>query len=197
VTAESEKSFRTCVAIGNKGQKKVMAEILGPRFADVFVIGGGQLSLDAEVALGDILFTRRPGVRLTMEVKTEERHTGNLFLEVWSNRKTGRPGWMETCRSDVIGLLFLDREVCYVYDFARLREWANGPSHWKRHDGFSPSRRLDDFPLKPQGKYVQDNDTWGRCVPISTKDLPLRATFIDGERVESQPGLFDYEKSIL
>jgi hypothetical protein len=179
-------AFRECARIGATGEQYVMERVLGPRFSNVFRVGGGQLALDAERAIGDILFRRSAGQLLSMEVKTEQRWTGNFVWELWSNRKKGVVGWSETCQSDVIGYLFLDREVCVVFDFRELRKWANGPTRTFRPG----TRRIDDFMLVLQAKYDQANDTWFHLVPFRTGDLPPSAVFKHGQRVAGQGSLF-------
>lgn len=188
--------FETCLEIGREGEDLIITKVLGPRFAEVHRVGGRRLTLEAERSIGDILARRsdRDGW-LTVEVKTELEHTGNLFLETWSNRGV-RKGWMETSHADVMVFLFKDRMRAYVYDFRRLREWANGPSRWF-------SRRLDDFPEREQRKYRQRNVTVGRLVQIKTArggtpDLPPCAMFEDGRRLNfQQPRLFDDSKPVV
>lgn len=114
----------------------------------------GRLSRDLQKQYGDVLSETTDGV-LAVEIKAEQENSHqNLFLETWSNRARFTVGWMWTLDADVLLYYFVNERVMYSIQFARLRRWAF-------HD-----LRIYDFPEKKQGKYIQKNDTWGRCVPI-------------------------------
>ena len=103
---------------------------------------------------GDFLARHRRDFAEYVELKAEEANLyGNLFLETWSNKSRRTPGWMLTCTADWLWYYFVNNRELYLVPFANLTEWAK--------------QRMFDFPEKPQGKYAQLNDTWGRCVPIS------------------------------
>jgi len=91
-----------------------------------------------------------------VEIKAERANKhGNLFLETWSNRATGNPGWMDTCFADRLWYYFIDDDQLYTMRMKELRTWA-----------FGPNANIFNYPEKQQSKYCQLNDTWGRCVPI-------------------------------
>lgn len=95
-----------------------------------------------------------------IELKAERNSsTGNLFLETWSNREWRTPGWMITSQADWLFYYFLDTQTLYVINLKALQKWAFGANG---QDG-----AIYDWPEKPQSRYVQRNDTWGRCVPIT------------------------------
>lgn len=119
----------------------------------------GPLSLELQKSVGDVLVNSDRLSVTGIEVKAEERYTGNLFLERWSNRSCFTPGWFETLRTDLLWCHFLDKDVVYEIGFQRLRQWLywhTGRGHPKCHT----------FVLAKQGKYEQKNDTWGYLVPV-------------------------------
>lgn len=119
----------------------------------------GPLSLELQKSVGDALVNTDRQTVYGIEVKAEERHTGNLFLERWSNRSRFTPGWFETLSTDLLWCHFLDQDVVYEMAFGRLRQWLywhTGRGHPKCHT----------FELAKQGKYEQLNDTWGYLVPL-------------------------------
>ena len=69
---------------------------------------GGPLAKALQQSDGDAIMTVNHGV-YSVEVKIERDHTGNLFLESWSNRNLeslenhvrmgGNPGWMYKLKS--------------------------------------------------------------------------------------------------
>jgi hypothetical protein len=71
-------------------------------------------------------------------IKVNRRWTGNLFLELWSNKnlddrashvdRGSTPGWLITCRADLIGFHFLDDDTVLFPPLFRLRQWAFGGS---------------------------------------------------------------------
>lgn len=111
--------------------------------------------------IGDHIVPTPDGAVSTVEVKTERRHTGNLFLETWSNRTEDgefrRDGWVFTLRADTILFFFLDVEVCYCVPLNRLREWAFIEGNMYRH----PERAAG---MSVRGE--QRNNTVGHPVPV-------------------------------
>jgi hypothetical protein len=134
----------------------------------VIQVSKGPLAQHFQRAFGDLLIATGPGDVATVEIKTQRRWTGRLFLETWSNRnmenrashveRGSTPGWLLTCRADVIGWHFLDADTVLFLPLFRLQRWAFGA-------GEQPGR-LYDFPERCQRRYVQPNDSWGRIVPV-------------------------------
>ncbi len=112
-------------------------------------------------SLGDLLVTDIRLMTAAVEIKTERRHTGNLFIETWSNlthdEAHRRDGWIFTLQADVIAFVFLDQEVVYMMQFPNLKAWCiNKGGMYK-------------FPQRQAGmsaKGLQKNNTIGHCVPI-------------------------------
>ena len=103
------------------------------------------------------------GDRRWVECKIEQRFTGNLFLETWSNRQRFTPGWLHTSQADVLWYYFLDTERLYTVPMDFLKKWAFG-----YEDEVGQHRaNVYNFAEKPQSKRNQLNDTWGRIVPIA------------------------------
>lgn len=109
---------------------------------------------------------------INIELKTERKWTGNLFFEVWSDLNETE-GWIyKLGKCDVFLYLFLDKMKCYGFPFKETIEWYKYKNNMKR------------FPLVPQNKHVQENDTWGRLIPIDVLldetrmiDIPLNGEF--------------------
>lgn len=132
----------------------------------------GPLALELQKSVGDVLVNSSRTDVTCIEVKAEREHTGNVFLERWSNRHRFTPGWLETLNTDLLWCHFLDRDVVYEIPFARLRQWM----YWHEYRGRPNASRFD---LAKQGRYEQLNDTWGYLVKLSElKDAGLiRDTF--------------------
>jgi len=120
----------------------------------------GPLSLELQKSIGDVLVNSSREHVTAIEVKAELKHTGNLFLERWSNRQRFTPGWLETLHTDVLWYHFLDKDIVYELGFQRLRQWM----YW--HEGRGKPN-ASKFELVKQSKYDQLNDTWGYIVPLS------------------------------
>lgn len=92
------------------------------------------------------------GKSANLECKSEYKETGNLFIESWSNRTAGRPGWLfNLTECDILLYHFLEPDgALYTVKFSRLREFD-----------FSRYREV------PQSRYLQANDTWGYLVPVN------------------------------
>jgi hypothetical protein len=107
--------------------------------------------------LGDFTITQNTQKR-SVELKAEQRFTGNLFLEVWSNRPARTLGWLYTSRSDLLAYYFCDRRDLYVFSLPALQDWCFGVGE---KDG-----NIYRYPEKHQSKYNQLNFSFGRVTPI-------------------------------
>jgi len=72
---------------------------------------------------GDYPITR-DGITKNIELKAEQKTTGNLFVEWASNANVGRQrwGWYYTLRADILLYHFLDENTVHVIDVKRLQE---------------------------------------------------------------------------
>jgi hypothetical protein len=153
----------------------------------VIQVAKGHLARHFQRTFGDLLIATGPGGVASIEIKVQRRWTGNLFLEVWSNKnlddrgshveRGSTPGWMITCRADVVGFHFLDADTVYFVPLFRLQQWAFGVG--------DQTGRIYDFPERRQRRYVQRNDSWGRIVPV---DVLAREVGIKRTELR-QPGL--------
>jgi hypothetical protein len=83
----------------------------------------------------------------------EEDRYGNFYFETYSNKSKNFPGWMfKNMKAQFLWYGFLDTGKVYLFDFIKLKEWFK--------------ENYLTYKEKPQGKYVQNNDTWGRPVSI-------------------------------
>lgn len=133
--------------------QRVLLPWLHARYSLVMLNAGGrhatrlQRVCDAFVRAGDQL--------LAVEMKAERtKGAGNFFLESWSNRQRGNPGWFLKSDADVLLYHFLDADELYVLDLPTLRAWAF--KDWA----------IARYPERKQSKRAQANDTWGWCVPL-------------------------------
>lgn len=163
-------------------------EILRPYLAEVsagryVMTAKGTLSKHLQLIAGDALINTPDDKVWGVEIKVEARHTGNLFLETWSNRNLSskashaergmNPGWLTHCRSDVLMYYFLDTDDLYIISLFQLKRWAFGFT-----DGdHTVKGRVYDFEEVVQRKHQQLNETCGRIVPVSRLQAELRAAF--------------------
>lgn len=128
----------------------------------------GPLARELQRQVGDVLFNSDDETVWTCEIKAERKHTGNVFLERWSNRSRFTPGWFETLQCDLLLYHFLDADVLYGFHFDKLRKWF----YHCEHRAVPVASR---YPQAAQSRFNQMNDTWGYLVPIA--DVP-RATMV-------------------
>ena len=68
-----------------------------------------------------------PSVKgIELELKTEQKFTGNLFLESWADAWNAEPGWLLTINPDILACLFLDVNKLFLMNFADLKGWYFG-----------------------------------------------------------------------
>lgn len=163
--ADSYCDARQVEAKGMEALTPFLNEVSDGRFV---ILDKGPLAKVLQQTDGDaILQTRGNGV-WSVEIKVESRHTGNLFLESWSNKNLdsfenhvrigSNPGWMLKLKSMLLLYYFLDVDKLYVINLFRLQQWAFGA------EGRKP--RVYSFPDVRQGRHVQLNDTHGWLVPL-------------------------------
>lgn len=150
-------SFDHCDELGRKGEF-LIAAALRKVFCTVDDVPKeiNQQLKDADIICRGLEQMAIPNIRV--EVKTELRHTGNLFWETYSNKSTGRLGWGLTSKADVLYFLFWADAIGYRIDDLQSKIWA-----------FDYSKK--NYPEVQQKKYAQTNDTWGRLVPVDASWL--------------------------
>lgn len=167
--------------------------------------GKGTLARWLQESAGDVITNTQDGRMWTIELKTERKWTGNLFLETWSNRNLdnrnnhgnagSNPGWLAKLRADLLLYYFLDADVLVSIDLFQLKRWAfgyvenddviNGNLYRHRWDA-SANACVPVFRERRQGVYVQANDTWGRIVPIGVIHQEIGARYVLRTRVKQR-----------
>jgi hypothetical protein len=158
-------AFREAQKIEAKGLEELLPFLKQKAFEGRFVLTAkGELSKELQKTVGDVLLNKEsdPERVWGIEIKTEaENKHGNLFIETWSNRKRFTPGWIYMLNTDILLYYFQKEKYLLSIPFMNLKRWA-----FIESTGWELPGRLWEFPEKPQAKYKQLNDTWGRCVPI-------------------------------
>ena len=146
----------------------------------------GRLSQELQKKYGDLFFNAPDDRLYAVEFKAEQRHTGNLFIETWSNRHRYTRGWLDHLDTDYLLYFFEDRCWLYSMEFPKLKAWAFGNGE---NDGL-----VYQYPEKKQRAYNQLNDTWGRIVPVEVLMSHIGAKRWDlsdfTENTEGQARLF-------
>lgn len=142
--------------IETRAMMDIVPFIHGLSFNGQYVLTNkGNLAKELQKTIGDAALNTRDGRIWGVEIKAEEENKyDNFFLETWSNRRWYTLGWLYTLNSDILFYYFLNEKLLYSIDFRKLKKWCFVDSN------------IYKYPEKPQGKYSQKNDTWGRCVPI-------------------------------
>jgi hypothetical protein len=159
------KTFKETQAVEKEGMPPLIAFMEQISFEGNFISTNklANCSKYAQKTLGDFIVDINPCLATAVEIKTEvEKKYPNLFLEMWSNLQETTPGWMITCKADLLWYFFQKDGELYQIDLHMLKKWAF-------QDG-----KLFTHPLKKQSKYLQKNDTWGYCVPIETLQKELK-----------------------
>jgi len=97
---------------------------------------------------------------IEVELKSEAKHTGNLFVETWSDIRSGVHGWLYHYSDETrLAYAFNDTHTLYTCQLGELRKWAHGA-------GYDAAIRIEDFRQVEQHKHKQRNLTVGRLVPV-------------------------------
>ncbi len=133
----------------------------------------GPLAKGIQETIGDVLLNQPGTGRLaSVEIKAEQKHTGNLYLECWSNlnihdrdsweARGSNPGWAWKMYPTFLFYYFLDQDRLYVIRGYSLWKWMHGSTS---SSGAAGGTRIHDF-RKAQAGADQKNDTWGHLVPV-------------------------------
>lgn len=151
-------SFKSCQEIEKRALPDLIPFLMRYCYEGRFVLTDkGALSKEIQKMAGDALLNGSEGTLWTVDWKVEEENKyGNFFLETWSNLRHGfyTVGWMFTLQTDRLLYYFLKEKMLYSIPFLRLKTWA------------FVDRQIYKYPELLQGKHVQLNKTYGRCVPI-------------------------------
>lgn len=143
-------SFIDASEIGDWGEQQV-ADYLTRKYGSVKIV---PKAIEVQMEWADLVVpaSLNNGVNLRVEVKAEERFTGNLFWETWSNYPV-RQGWGRTTPADELYYLFRNNNSAYRISDLPTFKWLI--------DYFEPTLKEIS-----QSKYDQHNDTRGLLVPI-------------------------------
>ena len=130
--------------VERRGMAILMPKILREAKSGVYVIP------KAQQHQGDVVID---GQRY--EFKIEEKYTGNLFIEQYSNRRRQTLGWLHFCESDWIWFFFLQGEHLIECCWPVLQRLVKERARFYRL-----------APMKNRA-HLQLNDSWGYLVPIS------------------------------
>lgn len=143
-THMSENSFTKASKVEKEGEKRLL-KLLPPMRKCI--------DLNEQRYCGDYLDEERE----YHECKFEQADKyGNFFLEIWSNKSKEIVGWMhKPMKAKYLWYGFLNEGKIYVFNFEELKTWFRANQH--------------NYEEKPQNKYKQENDSWGK--PVAIKDL--------------------------
>lgn len=162
-------AFGQCNLIETEGRRLLLPYLKERSDGALVLTEKGVLARHLQLIAGDALINTPDGRLWAIEFKVEQKHTGNLFLETWSNRNLNdkyahamygsNPGWMVHCRADLLMYYFMDTDDLYTIDLFRLKQWSFGANDRRSN--------LYRWPEVAQRKYQQPNDAYGRIVPIN------------------------------
>ncbi len=151
----------------------------------------GRLSAEMQQRFGDMVIQRN-GEMVWVEMKAEEKFTGNFFIEDWSNWSRGNPGWIHKLDTDLLFYHFLDQNALYMVHFHELRAWLFSANDY--------NNRMSNYRLVRQKKCDQKNDTWGRLVPIrdvmESTEVRSKVIYLGVEVSERIPAIGAVQQSL-
>lgn len=134
---------------------------LQSQMPDGYVVSPVPENIHAQHRYGDKWLTSSKHQHaIEVELKAEAKHTGNLFIETWSDVRNGVHGWLYHYADHArLAYAFNDNHSLYTCSMGEFRRWAHS-------EGLNGSIRLYDFREVEQSKYEQTNITVGRLVPV-------------------------------
>jgi hypothetical protein len=121
----------------------------------------GEMAREFQLKHGDYVFNSDDDTAWRVEHKCEESNKyGNFFIETFSNKQRGNPGWFWKNEADFLLYHFIREGEVYLMRLPALRGWL-----YSHETPGVP--RIHRYREKAQGKHEQLNDTWGYCVRIA------------------------------
>lgn len=167
-------AFNTCRAFEAEVARDYLLPFFRGRASEgITLIEKGRHAKELQLRFGDLCYNAKAtGALLFVECKAERRHTGNLFIETWSNYPK-RAGWLEHSDADLLAYFFRDVEVLYVIDFPALKGWLTEDV-------------LEGYRETAQTKHAQRNDTRGRLVPVADIAKAVRTWEFSGKPLRAR-----------
>jgi hypothetical protein len=182
-------AMRACQAIEAKANKVLLPYLLEQSDGRLVMTNKGTLARWLQESVGDVVLECNERM-FGVELKAEQKHTGNLFLEVWSNRnldnrashaeRGSNVGWMMKSKADLLLYYFIDADILYSLDLLSVQRWLFG---YKKRMGAWCSGALREA---VQTKSDQPNDTWGVLAPIDRLCDELRPGAFKKTRVRQR-----------
>ena len=77
----------------------------------------------------DVMVWTAPGEVYCIEVKGEEKHSDNIFIEEIESSLTGKPGWANRLESDMLLWVFLPTRIAHMVEIQALFEYYSSNRH--------------------------------------------------------------------
>ena len=112
-------SFNKAKNFGNIGEAAVQQLLIDNGF-EVLDTSENERYFDC----GDILAVKPDGTNFFIEVKTDSAaaHTGNLVIELVTNKAYDKDGWFRTSKADKFAFYLIETNEVILIDAAELRE---------------------------------------------------------------------------
>lgn len=110
-------NFKDSKKVGDMGE-----QLLDNYFSDKFIIE--DVNMDQQRLGWDRVFTHKDsGTRASVEYKTDTRatDTGNIFMEVWSNKEAGKKGWAYTSTAQWLYYFMTGSMSVFIVDVPHLK----------------------------------------------------------------------------
>ena len=121
----------------------------------------GEMASKFQATQGDYVINSDDDTAWRLEHKCEySNFHGNFFIETFSNKSRGNPGWFWKLEADLLLYHFIESGEVYLMKLSTLRNWLYAPTH-------TGAPNVHSYKHKSQQRYEQLNDTWGYCVSIS------------------------------
>ena len=120
-------------------------------------------NIQAQHRFGDMwLSSAKHQHSMEWELKAEATHTGNLFIETWSDIRHGVHGWLYKYHDSArLAYAFNDQYKLYTCRMGELRRWAHELTG-------GTEIRIEGCRAVPQRKHEQKHVTVGRLLPVDT-----------------------------
>jgi hypothetical protein len=140
-------------------------KLLDAHFMNLFTIE--EVDLDTQKRGIDRIYTHpESGAVATVEYKADTRslETGNLFIEVWSNKQSKKKGWAYTSQAQWLYFYVVDyKEVCII-EMTKLKRLLKG---WNQtYKKATACNRSSDGFYNSEGILVPLEDFKKECIEI-------------------------------
>lgn len=133
--------FNESLHKGDKGERILLRYLNSrPSIEQVEDVTGNPEYQDKDI---DFLIHFTNGTTQSLEIKADFYRSPNIFYETLSAVETNSPGCLEKTEAERLAYYFVEYNILYIFDMAKLREWVH--LNWELFESRGYTKTLKNY----------------------------------------------------